>query len=211
MMIPQVPNHSGQPQSGQVYQPCDPGPALGKLLTVTSTYGQEQFPVCNFVGTEGIAQVTPHAGLQIARFVDAMYVLDTPVDISSNPDSNMNRWTFMNGYYQPLLATTHRHFGPAAEIAHAKFWVPRLLEQLEAQPPVRIWGAQPRYVAMTKDSVEVQQLGRRDTVSPKDIKASLEAGDLVLRANAFYEARFILGETPNAVILMLMLKMLAAD
>ena len=209
MMIPQVPNHSGKPQSGQAYQPCDPGPAIGQLVTVTTTYGQEQFPTCSFIGTEGIAQVAPHTGLQMARFIDAQYVLHAPVLMGSSSDESINKWTFMNAYYQPLLETTHKAFGPAAEIAHAKFWLPRLVEQMEAQPPLKIWGAQPRYVALTKDSVEVQQLGRRDTVAPKDITAALEAGDLVLRANAFYEARFIVGETPNAVILLLLLKMLA--
>lgn len=159
MSVPQVPNHDGSPQNGRTWQPCDPGPALGRLLTVTSSYGVEQFPECTFVGTEGVAQIKSHTNLEVARFDDAPFVLEQPVNVAS-------------------------------DAAH-------------------VWGAQPRYVELRKDSIEVQQWGRRDTVAPKDLTVVREGGDLVLRAAAFYEARFIIGETPNATLLMVLLKLLA--
>lgn len=207
-MIPQVPNHDGSPQDGRSYQPCDPGP-IGKLLSVTSSFGVDQFPKCTFIGDEGVAEAG-HAGLQTARFADLPYLFETPVYIASTAADCMTRWSFMNAQWQPVFQNTHATFGPAATLAHAKHWLPRLLEQIKAQPPLRMWCAQPRYVALSMDSVEVQQLGRRDTVSPKEITVTRESGDLVLKANAFYEARFIVGETPNVAILMTLLKTLAS-
>ena len=209
MMIPQVPNHDGSPQSGRAYQPCDPGP-IGKLLSVSSTFGVEQFPTCTFVGEEGVADFSPNGGLRGVRFADAPYLLEVPVYISDVPSHSMSSWRFLNAQWQSVFATTEREHGAAATLAHAKHWVPRLLDQIKGQPPLKMWCAQPRYIALSPDAVEVQQLYRRDTVRPKDLKVTREGGDLVLKADAFYEARFIGGETPNIAILMLLLKMLAS-
>jgi hypothetical protein len=212
-MVPQVPQHGGAPQDGRSYQPCDPGPAIGALLTVTTTYGVEEFPKCSFVGSEGIAEVSPSSGFRVLRFADAPYVLEAPSLIASDPSDNIDQWTFMSTNYQTLfVATAYKgtRFGAAAQLAHAKYWVPRFLEQVEAAPPLRVWGAPPRCVSLWKDSVEVTQFGRTDVVSSKDLAVSLQAGDLVLRATAFYEARYIVAELPNALHLFLMLKILGA-
>lgn len=216
-MIPPVPNHSGNPQNGQAYMPFHPGPAIGELISVTSTLGMPRGPFddpgevaeCTYVGTAGIARATTQ-GIRVVRFDDVPYVLEMPETIYGDADRNVNSWTFMNGWYQPMMQTTHKYFGPKAELQHAKHWIPKLLEQMKAQPPLKIWGAQPRYVALTEEWVEVQQLGRVDRVAPTDVEVAWDAGDLVLRANAFYEARFIVGETPNATILALLLKVLGA-
>ena len=179
-------------------------------LFVTSTYGVEQFPACTWVGTEGVAQIQSNTHLEVARFDDVPYLLEQPVSVSSTPADCMDCWILMNGQYQPVFRTATRTFGRALESVHAKHWAPRLLAQLDAGQPVRVWGAQPRYVELRKGSVEVQQWGRRDTVAPKDVTVAREGGDVVLRATAFYEARFIIGETPNATLLMILLKMIAS-
>ena len=58
-----------------------------------------------------------------------------------------------------------------------------------------MWCARPRWVALTKDTVEVQQAMRRDVVAPKEITVGFDGADLVLLADAVYEARFIGEET----------------
>ena len=206
--IPRVPNHSGKPQSGQAYQYGDPGAAIGELKSCTTTYGQDPNASCTFIGTEGIARMTQARGMEICRFDQATYVLESPMYLDNN--GMKNAWIFMNGYYQPMFRTEDTVFGPAAELAHAKYWVPKMLELRDQHGTIKIWGAQPRYVEIRKDdTVTVQQLGRVDTVPATDIEVSWEAGDLVLKAHQFYEARFIAGETPNATVLMLLLKVLA--
>lgn len=209
--IPRVPNHDGTPQDGRTYQWGDPGPAIGELMSVTSTFGIEQFPRCTFLGKEGAAWFRHDGVFQIVRFADAPYAMEGVVSINAIPSKSISAWMFLNGHYQEVFRTTDRVFGRAADAQHAKVWLPRFLEQLESQPPLKIWCAPPRYVALSKDAVEVQQAMRRDVVAPKDIMLSFEdGGDLVLRADAFFEARFLGDETPNTTILFLLLKSVGA-
>ena len=65
------------------------------------------------------------------------------------------------------------------------------------------------FVGVCEEYVEVQQHGRYDRVRPNEIEVSLEDGDIVLRADRFYEARFMIGETVNAKLLVAMLKTVA--
>ncbi len=208
---PQFPNHDGTPQNGRTYQWGDPGGAIGSLVSVTSTFGIEQFPTCTFLGTEGAAWFRHDGANQLVRFEHVPFTMEAPVLIDSNPDKSIYAWTFLDPSYREVFRTTDRPFGRAADIAHAKFWVPRLLDMMEKQPPLRMWCAQPRYIALGKDAIEVQQAMRRDVVAPKDITVGFDNGDLVLLADAFYEARFLGEETPNTTILLLLLKSLGAQ
>jgi hypothetical protein len=213
--IPRLPNHSGHPQNGESYQFGDPGQAIGTLKSITSDFGHPPSPwntgpaSCTFVGSEGVARATQQR-MEILRFADAPYVLVTPRLLDRNPKLCTHEWLFLDPQYAPLFGTTDSVFGEAAERAHAEFTIPRLLEVFGGQTPLRFYGAPPCYVAITKDWVEVQQHGRLDRVSPKDIRASMEDGDVVLRATAFYEARFIVGETVNAKLLVAFLKIAGA-
>jgi hypothetical protein len=208
--VPQLPNHDGKPQDGRTYQYGDPGAFIGTLLSVTSTFGIEQFPRCSFLGTEGAAWYRHDGVYQIVRFLDAPFSLELPVSIDSVAEKSINAWTFLDGAYREVFRTTDRVFGRAAESQHARFWVPRLFEQMEKQPPLKLWCAPPRYLALTKDSVEVQQAMRRDVVTPKEITVSFNDTDLVLHADAFFEARFLAEETPNTMVMLMLLRRLGA-
>jgi hypothetical protein len=208
LRIPPVPTHDLQAQNGQSYVHGDPGPAIGELKTCNSTYGVIPTPSCTFIGTEGIARMTQTRGMEILRFEHAAYVLEQPTSITSSGTKSM--WTFMDGHYRPLFTIEDDTFGPYAELAHAKYWVPKMMELMEQHGSIKVWGAPPRYVEIRKDgTVTVQQQGRVDTVPLKDIKSSFQAGDVVLACDAFYEARFIGADTPNASVLMLLVKILA--
>lgn len=212
--VPRFPNHSGRPQSGETYQFGDPGPAIGQTKSVTTSFGSPpspwntEPPECTFIGTEGIARATQQR-MEIVRFADAPFVLVSPRFLDPKPEHSTYQWAFLNWQYAPLFLTEDRVFGAAAELAHAEFTAPRLLDAMRSQPPLRFWGARPTFVGVCEEYVEVQQHGRYDRVRPNEIEVSLEDGDIVLRADRFYEARFMIGETVNAKLLVAMLKTVA--
>jgi hypothetical protein len=208
--VPQFPNHDGTPQDGRTYQFGDPGGVIGTLLSVSSEFGIEQFPKCSFLGSEGAAWYRHDGAYEIVRFADAPFSMEAIVSIDNDPAKSITAWTFHDPWYRRVFHTSERAFGRAADLAHAKFWLPRLLEQLEQQPPLKMWCAPPRYLALSKDSVEVQQAMRRDVVAPNEITVAFDGGDLVLLADAFFEARFLGEETPNTTIVFLLLKGLGA-
>jgi hypothetical protein len=70
--------------------------------------------------------MTQSRGMEILRFEHASYVLEQPMTITSSGTKSM--WTFMDGHYRPLFVIDDESFGPFAELAHAKYWVPKMLE-----------------------------------------------------------------------------------
>ena len=213
--IPRVPNHSGQPQSGQSYQYGDPGAAIGTLLSITSTFGQPLGPFdtipsnCTFVGTEGIARATLSA-MEIVRFADAPYLLFAPQFIDPDGKSTTYDWVFLDMHYRPRLQTNDRQFGLAAEKAHVKYLLPQLVDSWKRGEVVRFFGGKPRYIAVTGEHVEVCQWGRGDTVRASDLTVIERDNDLVLQSSAFYEAVFFGAETANTLLLKAFLSIVGA-
>jgi len=210
--IPTVPQHNGKPQSGWYYQYGDPGPAIGKLKSVDSTFGQQpprdgKPPSCTFVGDEGIARAQFN-GMQVLRFADAPYCLVTQKLRRGNGDWEYV-WSFLDAYYRTLFWTEDADFGGAAELAHANFLLEPALKAHVRGEPVRFWGAPPRGIVITGENVEVIQAMRRDVVNVKDLTVSIQDDDLVLESPAFHEARFFQAETYNLFFASAMLKMLA--
>lgn len=210
--IPQVPNHDGSPQTGY-YQVGDPGPGIGKIKTISSTFGPQppydgKPPACTFVGEEGIARATQQ-GMQVLRFADAPYCLCTQMFLRHSAKSWDYIWSFLDAHYRQLFWIEESKFGVAAEIAHATFLINPAIDAHLKGEPVRFWGAPPRAIVVTGDNVEIVQAFRRDVVPVKDIAVTIEDDDLVIRCPAFHEARFFQAETYNITLASAFLKRLA--
>jgi hypothetical protein len=216
-VVPRVPKHDRKPQDDASYQFGDPGPAIGTLESVTSNFGQIQNGVeeCTFVGSEGVARAT-RAGMQVLRFADSPTLMVRPISVQlSEPEMSPSTWCWLDPQHRPLFEYVDRglglHFALHAEAAHAGFWMPRMRAAL-AQGGVRFWAGSPCYVHLTTDRVEVQQLGRHDVVPARDVSVSMEDNffELVLRAPHFHEARFLMADVTNRMLLQMCLKSMGA-
>ncbi len=207
--VPKYPNHSGRPQSGESPQVGDPGGAIGQIKSVTSTFGQplwskDDFEQCTFVGTEGIARATRQA-FEVVRFVDVVGLVARPTKIlvEKGAAKSPHEFLYYDAQNKLMLRTDDDVWGRAAQTAFDEHALPRWLAAAN-QVGVRFWAGPLGGVALYPQRVDVQQMGRVDSVRPEDLTLALEDGglDLVLRATAFYDARFIMGEMPNASLLM---------
>jgi hypothetical protein len=98
-----------------------------------------------------------------------------------------------------------------AERAYCSFAMP-YAKEMQSRGELRFWTGARCYVHIHPDQVEVQQPGRRDVVPAKDLTVTMEDDffELVLRAPQFYEARFLMGEVTNRMLLMMMLGSMGA-
>ena len=127
-VVPRVANdHSGAPQDGKTYQWGDPGPGLGDLLSVSSTFGidRPQHEMCTFLGSEGTAVAT-RRGMQLARFADTAAILVRPGDVFvDEPIKTGWTWTYMDANHRVLLEAKGigkgRFWGMPAEMAYARY------------------------------------------------------------------------------------------
>ena len=204
--IPRWPNHNGSPQSGDAPQVGDPGGAIGEIKSVTTTFSMPMWSAgdveeCTFIGTEGIARAT-RQGFELARFIDVATMLVRPLMIDTKDGTTSYEYSWLNALNGTMLKSYSRPFGQAAQKAWVLHSVDRFLAEIN-RAGIRFWAGQFGHITLSADRVDVQQVGRADTVKPADITLSLEDGgfDLVLTADAFYEARYVYGEIPNGPML----------
>jgi hypothetical protein len=217
-IVPKLPRHGGKPQDGRTYQFGDPGPAIGTLQSVTSTFGDPGaggVEECTFIGTDGLARAT-RQGMEILRFADAPWLMVKPVSVHlAEPGLSPWAWVFTDAQYRPLFQFTDlglgMRFGMHTEKAFSSFHMARAKETI-ASSALRFWTGGPCYVDLAAEYVEVQQLGRRDRVPAKDITFAMEDGcfELVLRAPQFFEARYLMGDVTNRFLLQMCLRQLGA-
>jgi hypothetical protein len=206
-------DHQGKPSP---YAPPVPIPegAVGAIRSV-GVRGRD----ATFVGADGIAR-TGGAGVEILRFEYVSTLLVAPGDVyPRRPLMTNHTYAWLDAQNQPRFwigDPLDWDFGAAAERAWTAFLLPRCRALLDAQG-LRFWCGRSGSVGLSRDAsgvrVEVQQLGRTDVVAPKDLTVSLEgpAGfDLVLRADAFYEARYIAAYVTNMKVLASLLLELGA-
>jgi hypothetical protein len=215
--VPKLPRHGRKPQDGRSYQFGDPGQVLGNVASISSTFGtatggQEE---CTFIGSEGLAHAT-RQGMQVLRFEHAPWVIVKPITIRlAEPGLSPSAWVFLDPQFVPLFQFTDlglgMFFGMHAETAFTVFHMPRAKDAI-ARGGLRFWTGPQCWIELATDYVEVQQLGRRDRVPAKDITFGMEdnAFELVLRAPQFFEARFLIGEIPNRMMLQMGLIQLGA-
>jgi hypothetical protein len=189
------------------------------VKSVASTFGRPftatEPEECTFIGSEGIARATRER-FEVLRFADASTLLVCPIKVHlEHPNRSPSMWSWLDARNNPLFHYREQGFGMYfamhAEAAFSTYLLPQCRERIQ-RADLRFWTGAPCYVHLGPDYVEVQQLGRRDVVPPKDVTVSMEDNgfELVLRAPQFYEARFLMGEVTNRMLLQMCLKSIGA-
>jgi hypothetical protein len=189
--------------------------AIGEIKSISSTFGVPRSMFngtpseCTFVGSEGIARAL-HGQFHVLRFDQVPNLFMHPARVTER--SIEYRWTLTDANYRPFFSIEDEAFGRATEKVHARRTSEILLAAIVGTGEVvRCWDSQRCGVFLTESQAEVQQPMRSDRVAIRDLTVEFGRGDLVLRANAFHEARFMMSEMANALALANVLLTLGAN